>query len=91
MTESPFIQKNNPKISIIIPVYNTEKYVESAILSIVKQTIADVEIIVIDDGSTDNSLKVVTDIAKIDERIRALGLDMETLNQAAGLLVQVEN
>ncbi len=60
---------NSPKISIIIPVYNTEKYVKDALLSICNQTIRDIEIIVIDDGSTDDSLRVVESVAELDDRI----------------------
>ena len=51
--------KNNPKVSIIIPVYNGEKYVKSAIQSALKQTYKNIEIIVVNDGSTDNTDKVV--------------------------------
>lgn len=60
---------DNPKVSVIIPVYNTEKYVEEAVRSIMNQTLFDIEIIVIDDGSTDNSLQVVNELQKIDNRI----------------------
>lgn len=60
----------NPKISIIIPVYNTEKYVKDAILSIMNQSIKDIEILVINDGSTDNSLQIIRELAKLDSRIR---------------------
>lgn len=44
-------------ISIIVPVYNAEKYLNRCIDSILKQTFTDLEIILVDDGSTDNSLK----------------------------------
>jgi glycosyltransferase involved in cell wall biosynthesis len=58
------------KVSIIIPVFNTEKYLEKAILSIVDQTLPDIEIIIINDGSTDNSLQIIGRIAESDERIK---------------------
>lgn len=45
-------------ISIIVPVYNAEKYLNRCIDSILKQTFTDLEIILVDDGSTDNSLKI---------------------------------
>lgn len=45
----------NPKVSVIIPVYNTGKYLESSVSSIQEQTLQDIEIIIIDDGSTDDS------------------------------------
>lgn len=60
----------SPKISIIIPVYNTEEYVRDAIMSIVNQTLKEIEIIVVNDGSTDNSLQIIKDLAKSDPRIQ---------------------
>ena len=63
---------NQPKISVIVPVYNTEKYLEECISSIVDQTFKDIEIICIDDGSTDNSLKILKDFEKRDDRITVI-------------------
>lgn len=48
----------NSVISIIVPVYNIEKYIENCIKSIIDQTYKNLEIIVIDDGSTDNSVNI---------------------------------
>ena len=48
-----------PKISVIIPVYNTEKYIEKCLESLAKQEMQDFEVIVVNDGSTDNSKKVI--------------------------------
>ena len=48
-----------PKVSIIVPVYNTEKYVEKCLNSIAKQTLQDIEIIIVNDGSTDNSENII--------------------------------
>ena len=59
-----------PKVSVIMPVYNTEQYVNEALMSIINQTLKDIEIVVINDGSTDNSLQVLTDIAEKDNRIQ---------------------
>ncbi len=58
-----------PKISIIIPVYNIQDYVEGALQSACSQTLSDIEIIVIDDASTDNSAAVVERYAEEDPRI----------------------
>lgn len=48
-----------PRVSVIVPVYNTEKYVEKCLSSIANQTMKDLEIIVVNDGSTDNSEKII--------------------------------
>ena len=59
-------------ISIGIPFYNAEKYLEYAICSVLAQTFKDWELILIDDGSTDTSLSIAKKYAKKDERIRVL-------------------
>lgn len=59
------------KFSIIVPVYNVEKYLEDCLESILKQTYDDFEVIVVNDGSTDNSQKVIDNYAKRDNRIKA--------------------
>lgn len=62
----------NTKVSIIIPAYNVENEIEKALNSIQKQTHKNLEIIVIDDGSTDNTLKIVQEIARTDQRITTI-------------------
>ena len=57
------------KISIIIPVYNVEKYIKQCLYSVITQTFKDIEIIVVNDGSTDNSLKILQEFAQKDKRI----------------------
>ena len=59
-----------PKVSIIIPIYNNEKYLMESIDSVLNQTFQDFEIISINDGSTDNSLKILEEYAKKDSRIK---------------------
>lgn len=61
---------STPLISIIVPVYNTEQYLPKCIESIQKQTLSDLEIIIVDDGSTDGSLTVCQNFAFSDNRIR---------------------
>ncbi|EFV16181.1 cpsJ protein [Lachnospiraceae bacterium 5_1_63FAA] len=56
-------------VSIIVPVYNTEKYLKDCLESLVKQTYDKIEIILVDDGSTDSSGKICDKWAKIDDRI----------------------
>ena len=58
-----------PFVSIIVPVYNVEKYVEKCLKSISLQTYEKIEVLVIDDGSKDNSGKICEDFAKNDDRI----------------------
>ena len=62
----------NPKISVLIPVFNREKYIRRAIGSIMRQTYQNLEIIVYDDGSTDNSVHIIQDLMKRDSRIRLI-------------------
>lgn len=57
------------KISIIVPVYNREKYLEKCINSIIEQDFKDIEIICVNDGSTDNSLEILKKLSEQDKRI----------------------
>ena len=59
-----------PLVSVVVPVFNTERYVADTIDAILKQTFTDFELIVIDDGSTDGSPEILRDIASKDSRIR---------------------
>ena len=52
-----------PKVSIIVPVYNVERYIVRSMDSLVNQTLKDIEIIVVNDGSTDNSKKLIGSIS----------------------------
>ena len=63
---------NNPLVSIIVPVYNVKKYFRDCIESILSQTYHNLEIILIDDGSTDGSEKLADDYAKTDKRIKVI-------------------
>lgn len=64
--------KEAPLISVIIPVYNVEKYVGKCLDSIIHQTYTNLEIIVVDDGSTDASGKICEDYANKDSRIKVI-------------------
>ncbi len=61
-----------PKVSVIIPVYNVEEYLSECLDSLINQTLRDIEIICINDGSTDNSLNILNEYAKKDSRITVL-------------------
>lgn len=60
---------NAPKISIIVPIYNVQGYLEKCLNSLLTQTFKDIEIICVNDGSTDNSLTILQDFAVKDKRI----------------------
>ena len=59
-----------PKISVIMPVYNTERYVAEAVESVLQQTFADFEFLILNDGSTDRSAELLRQYAQSDPRIR---------------------
>ncbi len=62
----------NIKVSVIIPVYNTSEYLPECLDSLVNQTLKEIEIICVDDGSTDNSVEILEKYAKEDNRIKIL-------------------
>jgi len=62
----------NIKVSIIIPVYNTSKYLKQCLDSVINQTLTEIEIICIDDGSTDKSLTILKEYQNKDKRIKIL-------------------
>ena len=72
---------NNVKVSVIIPVYNAEKYLRQCLDSIINQTLKEIEIICVDDGSTDSSLEILKEYEKKDERVQII----QQKNQFAGV------
>lgn len=63
---------HTPKVSVIIPVYNAEDYLSQCVSSISNQTLREIEIICVDDGSQDRSLEILREMQKNDERIKVL-------------------
>jgi len=61
-----------PKVSIIVPVYNVERYLRECLNSLINQTLQDIEIICINDGSTDNSLSILEEYALRDNRVKVI-------------------
>lgn len=72
---------NDVKISVIIPIYNCEDYIKQCLDSIKDQSLNDIEIICIDDASTDNTLNIINDFSKKDKRIKCI---MQSKNFGAG-------
>ena len=68
---------SNPKISVILPVYNVEKYLRECLDSIINQTLKEIEIICLNDGSTDNSLSILKEYASKDNRIKIIDKENE--------------
>ncbi len=69
-------------ISVIVPVYNVEKYIDKCLNSIMKQSYKNIEIILVDDGSTDKSGKICEEYAKLDNRIKVVHKKNEGLGLA---------
>ena len=60
------------KVSVIIPIYNAEKYLEQCVGSVMNQTLKDIEIICVDDGSPDNSLEILKKLQAQDDRVKII-------------------
>lgn len=73
------------KLSIIIPVYNTSKYLRRCLDSVVNQTLKDIEIIVIDDGSTDDSLEIIKEYMRKYNNIKGYTKDNEGVAKTRNL------
>ena len=78
-----------PKVSIIIPVYNVENYLEECLDSVINQTFSDLEIICIDDGSTDNTLNILKSYENIDSRIKVISQENKGVGSARNAGIEV--
>ena len=70
------------KISIITPVYNAEKYIERCVNSVLNQTYENIEFIIVNDGSTDNTAKILNRLKKNDSRIMVIHKKNEGVSKA---------
>lgn len=78
-----------PKISVIVPVYNTEKYLKRCLDSIVNQTFKDIEILIVNDGSTDESEKIILEYKnRLPQKIKYLKKENGGLSSARNLGIQ---
>lgn len=73
---------NFPLISVIIPVYNAENWIGRCIQSIINQVYENLEVIIVNDGSLDNSQRIISDYCKLDSRIIALNQDNQGVSKA---------
>ena len=78
-----------PKISVIIPIYNVESYLGKALESIINQSFSDIEIICVDDGSTDNSLQIIKEYEKNDKRIKIISKENGGVSSARNAGVDI--
>lgn len=78
-----------PAVSVIIPVYNVERYIRKRIESIIGQTLKEIEIICIDDGSTDNSGEILDEYAKKDSRIKVVHAAHSDAGNARNIGIQM--
>ena len=78
-----------PKVSIIVPVYNAEKYLERCVNSLKNQTLLDIEIILVDDSSTDSSLEICNKMAEEDPRIKVIHKDNEGAGKARNAALEI--
>lgn len=67
-----YIESHKPKISIILPVYNVGKYLRQSLDSLINQTLEDIEMICVNDGSTDDSAQILDEYSKKDPRIKVI-------------------
>ena len=74
------INAENIKISVVMPIYNASDYLKPAIDSVLNQTLSDIELICVDDGSTDNSLSILKEYQNTDDRIRILKKQNSPIN-----------
>lgn len=66
------ISAENVKISVVMPIYNAFDYLKPAIDSVLNQTLSEIELICVDDGSTDNTLSILKEYQQLDERVRII-------------------
>lgn len=76
------MNSRNPLVSVITPVYNGEKYVAETIKSVLEQTYKNFELVIVDDASTDDTVRIISEFKKKDSRIRLIKLES---NQGAAV------
>ena len=77
------VAKQNPKVGIIIPIYNVEKYLRECLDSVLNQSYENLEIVLVDDKSTDSSLEIARGYVERDKRIALIALGENSGNSVA--------
>ncbi len=72
------MELDNPKVSVVIPTYNQERFIDETLRSVLNQTYSNLQIIISDDASTDGTIKIIRELAEQDKRIELL---LSTVNQ----------
>ena len=81
-------QNLNNKVSIIVPAYNVEKYIAECLESLINQTYKNIEIIVVNDGSKDNTLDIINYYARIDNRIKVINQENQGVSAARNIALK---
>ena len=76
------------KVSILIPVYNVERYLDECLKSVINQTYKNIEVIIVNDGSTDNSLSIIRKFTEIDIRIKVINQNNKGLSNARNVALK---
>lgn len=85
----PNIYEENPKVSIVVPVYNMEEYLTECLDTLVEQSLEDIEIIIVNDGSTDRSQEIIDDyVYRFSDKIRAFSIPNSGLGMARNYGIQ---
>ena len=80
---------NRPLISIIIPVYNAERYIRRCIESVLSQTYKEIQVILINDGSTDNTLSILEEYSRSDSRIQLINKDNSGVSKTRNIGIDI--
>lgn len=82
------MENNNPLISVVIPVYNAENYLDNLLMDVINQTYQRLEIIVVNDGSTDRSLDIAKRYSQKDDRIKIINVPNGGVSKARNLGIE---
>ncbi|WP_051688614.1 CDP-glycerol glycerophosphotransferase family protein [Butyrivibrio sp. AE2032] len=80
-----YIRCTVPKVSIIVPAYNAERYIKKCVDSVLRQTLRDIEVICVDDGSVDSTASILDELAQKDYRVRVI----HKINEGYGKAINV--